>query len=789
MTQFTDYLKDKYAFYTTKVCEAMKEIVIRLNSNKSAELIREIDQKQTQSRFESPYQTEQNLDIDDEKDLREFDTQNFETKGDIFEDKIHLNQIKSAFEIFINFINGNRYNILCAQFQSGKTGTSICVLFLFESFNSFLVQESFIKYKIEGAVIFSGLSYIRLREQWDNKLDKYKGIPESFKKIIWGENLKKRDKCNNIKYKNHVFIHDESYRVSTDHMRVDKFYTLQDLRMSYGNDKENYDKRNIFVLSVCATPFAEIKRNDEDNQQKTIVVLEPGFGYIGLDMMRKKGKIKAAYPINIETIDKFKADCTSAFESASGGRPSYCIVRLPNGTTKAHRETNELIKCIAADNIWDVKFIKGKYNDNDNIIAEEELKKEPEKNTFVIIHQKLGLGDNLDKTYISMGFEYTNYKNGELSTAGDNMLQGLPGRCCSYYDPKHIPYIYCDVPTVNNYIEFANSKFMNLLQIPPKSMHLKSEKLKVNRRNNRRYSFIIPIRNYQHPSSEYNYRTFILRNLNKLNQRECRNSMKQEIIEYLENISDGRFFNKNLNKESIVNRLVKQLSNTDEFNDSGKLIDYIVFRNLDSKKEYCKYPLRKLIELNRNPRSQTLEEYASNTIHFDDQEKIQICYSKKEDILFIYSYIFDEENHKQIDDIHQQLVQQGTLSLIGTDAFKGNGMNVCNGVIHKSCEREIDYEKIRTDFDYTFGLFSKELKKLKEHDSYEITHQIGKTIIYFNVEERLIKRYKTDMKKMLKKKFGSSHTVTIEKKRGRRNKKDENSSNILCKSIMVTKSS
>lgn len=770
----------KYNFYTPRVCEKLKRIVYHYsNPDKVEILIREINKKQAQE-FESPYQTIQFLNTNDEMSLRNFDILNFETKRDIFEDKIHLNQIICAFKIFVNFVNDKRYNVLCAQFQSGKTGTSICILFFFHSFRILLYLFDI---TIEGAVIFSGLSFTSLRDQWHDKLEKYKGLPKNFKEIVWGEDLKK---CYE-KYNNRILIHDESYRVSGNDMRVHKFYSLQQLKPSY--NAENYKNRNIFILSVCATPFAELIRNQKDNQQKEIVILTPGRNYVSLKIIREHYKLKSAYKINEENKAKLEEDIQDAFDyydsfrgSLTNSDYSNSIIRLPDGKTRLNKDRIEIIQDIANENGWDVKFIQqNRKDDDENVIEnfEQYFKQRPTNDTIIIIHQKLGLGDNLEKKYISMGFEYTNYKNGELTTKQDNMLQGLPGRFCSYYNSQHIPFIFCDINTVNEYIEFADSEFTNFQKIPPNSMHIKVEKSQC-RRENPHYSMIIPIRNVRHYIENERWRTHLLESLRGNHNVDIRRAIKEEIVEYLENMSVGRFYNNLLNKDSIVNNIIQKLKNDLPLEDGGNNgEDLYSFRNFGANNGNNMYQtrddLKALITLSKNPRNQTLAEYALNSKYFSNEDKIEICYSHREDVLFIYAYIFDEENHQQIHEIGQR----GVTSLIGTDMFKGDLIEFNNGNV---CRNDvIDLERVGEDFDYTFGIILRKLRA-KTHSGYDIENPIGK---FFYIRENLVPQYKKTMRKTLRKEFGSSLSIDVKMKRA--SKREEKEGYKVCKFIKVRK--
>ena len=768
-------LKIKYNFYTPIVCEKLKEIVYHFSKpNKQELLIKEINKK-ANNKFESPYQTIQFLNTNDEMRLEEFDIDNYKTKNDIFEDKIHINQIICAFKIFVNFINDKRYNVLCAQFQSGKTGTSICVLFFFHSFRMLL---HLLDITIEGAVIFSGLSFTSLKKQWITKLEKYKGIPTNFKNIKWGEELKD---CYE-KYNNYIFIHDESYRVSSKQMRVHKFYSLQQLKPSYGDDVEMYKNRNIFTLSVCATPFAEIIRNKYDNQNKKIIILQPDKKYIGLETIKISQRLKQAYKINEQTKNKLDDDIQEAFDCYTNYRSditkclySNAIIRLPDHKKTKNLKIIKIIENIVKKNEWDIKFLYQKSKDNDdNYINIDYFEDAPTNDTIVIVHQKLGLGDNLEKKYISMGFEYVNYSNGLLTTKQDNMLQGLPGRFCSYYDMIHIPFLYCDIKTVNEYIELVSSKFTNFQKIPKNSQHVKVIKPSI-RRKNPHYSMVIPIKNYQHLFIQNEgFRNNILRNLSpriKVNV-EDRNSIKKQIVEYLNEVKKGRFkfYNDSLNKESIVNSIIKKLENTEDLSS---------FRNFDSNNcDNCyrkREDLMKLFIHSKHPRNQTFEEYALNSVYFDKEDKIQICYSKKDQVLFIYCYIFDEQNHYEI----HKIGQRGVTGLKGTDMFKGDLINFNNGNVCR--DDDIDLELIKEDYDYTIKIIVKKLKA-KTHSGYDIENPIGK---FFYIREDLVDRYKKEMRKTLRKQFGSNLSVTVKMKR--LSKKEKRNGYKVCKLIKIRK--
>jgi hypothetical protein len=221
-------------------------------------------------------------------------------------DWVHQEQLDAAKELILNFSledfdennERRRHQILKAQMQSGKTGV-IC------SFMN-LVHETFIEnyWNINKYFILTGMNDKGLGLQTLDRVKKQVHFADETN-VDNGKNVGVYDckECkivvmrnNDIKKTEHtlencvVFI-DESHYGSGETSVLTKFF------LDNGVDWKNQEllvSKNIYLVSVSATPFSEI--HSDIAQKKQDVILKTTDKYHGISEYYRKGQILNAKP-------------------------------------------------------------------------------------------------------------------------------------------------------------------------------------------------------------------------------------------------------------------------------------------------------------------------------------------------------------------------------------------------------------------------------------------------------------------------------------------------------------
>ena len=342
------------------------------------------------------------------------------------------NQISTAMEIYES---STRYNILSAQMQSGKTGAALYYAFK-------MLKD----HRCGMIFIISGNRDTALRKQWGDNIvthlrnfaketDEFLKMQECIK-IYFGQDLHKVD---SEEFKNSVCIWDESHYGQTKDQSLFRFFNRMEIYSSLKGRNDELDAMDINILSVSATPAAELAsiHYDSTPQDKTIFQLEAGNGYRGIREFNEDGLIHKAVPILndnknkiIELLEKYK------------GLKKYMIIRAQN-TKKVNAD--EILSNIAAEQGFGYVLYDGDHKDN--LV---ELDTEPSKFTIVHVKGMLRMGKELTKDHICAIMETSQSIN------TDTCLQGLPGRCCGYHDKKidiYVPKCFLQVGLIE-YINF-----------------------------------------------------------------------------------------------------------------------------------------------------------------------------------------------------------------------------------------------------------------------------------------------------------------------------------------------
>lgn len=336
-------------------------------------------------------------------------------------------QINTAKKIVCNFIHTYRHILLIAQMQSGKTGTAL-----------YTALYLYLENKIKNIVIFSGVTDSTLKEQWIESIDEAVSyfednhglkIDRENIEIVWG-----RDIVDHLPINNSIYIHDESHYAQTIGNRPHKWCVDNEISLN-GNDT-NLKKKNIYWLSISATPCSELSNIHREEQNKKIIVLPTEDGYTGvLDFVNNR----QFYGTNMGEIDKtvFKKICKNIQPN------SYCLMR------KTSTEFEPFIYKVAKK--YNIKIKTYNSKNTSNIKSIEELNKEPDQKTIIFISGKLRCGKRLPVKYVST------IVNSSQNPNTDTLLQGLIGRCCGYKKSNFNIKFYVSELSWRGIMEYVNA--------------------------------------------------------------------------------------------------------------------------------------------------------------------------------------------------------------------------------------------------------------------------------------------------------------------------------------------
>lgn len=473
-----------------------------------------------------------------------------------------------------NSIISFRSFILFAQMQSGKTNAFL--LFAGEM----LRQE-----KIENVIIFTGNRDNELKNQlideirgsnkkqsfFDLKYTKYLidylnlfseltgwerhqriiNLVNNIKRkimVVWGTEIKK--KANKIPKENSLFIFEESHFAQSLNQMPDIFFGT--IGLPPNGDKRILEEKGNYIFSISATPFSELYDNDNFNQMKKVIYLQPGDNYRGVKWFKENNKIIGYKNWRL------------SFENALQTRiedNNWAIIRVHGN------ENAELAERISIRNGWQVKKYDQESFEIENMLK---LKNKPDFPTIIIIKEKCRMGTVIPKDYLSFLFETSNKMN------TDTLLQGLLGRACGYHNNDNlIIYInkkIIDDREIEKYICLLEENKIgpeNCKNVEPSSQN---DSIKINKKNGSITKVLIPI---HIPKNEItlNRREQITRN-GKIDNK-C--LIITDIINYLKKSNDDDEIINHNNKnhtEKVIEMLEEILYNEKCYEQSECKIDW-----------------------------------------------------------------------------------------------------------------------------------------------------------------------------------------------------------------------
>lgn len=351
--------------------------------------------------------------------------------------ELSTEQIRAAVEAYDAFTNTIvQWVILTAQMQSGKTETYLLI-----------ACELLRNKQVEKVIIFSGNAENDLRDQlkssihhrspfWkkyrkylqskcidaDDICDLMLDVPNKFD-VKWGSELNKF----NSDPMNTLFIWEEAHYAQSLGQRPDKF--LARIGVSGTGTTPLFEANHNRMLTVSATPFSEIVDYKKLDQNKALVKLYPGNGYVGVKQLHNNGKI-----VEYKTIDD---GLKHALNIDTNGQNWWAIVRVT-------KQNEEHVKSVIVENGWncishDTTVTNTSRTEGECAWNQLNVEKTtPSRNTVILIKGMCRMGKNVEKKHLLFMFETSKTSN------TDTILQSLLGRACGYQREVFV-YLHEDI--------------------------------------------------------------------------------------------------------------------------------------------------------------------------------------------------------------------------------------------------------------------------------------------------------------------------------------------------------
>lgn len=387
---------------------------------------------------------------------------------------LYDSQINTAKNVVANLARtSTRRNhvILAAKMQSGKTGVCNAVV-------NIISQTELQRYlAVDKYMFITGMNDCGLKSQTLKRVEE-QVIGANKDNIYSGLRSKKNLSVNHyfvlknsdlLKYEgdinNTVIFIDEAHYGSGDKNILSKFLYQHGIDWKDTND---LIKRNIYIISVSATPFDEIV--SDTKEVKSIVELKPSKEYVGVSEYLYNGQVMDAEKDDIEEEGVIFDYINDAHQRmVDNGEAGIIIIRTrkfnvieadpyikkdfdiyemySSGSNIEYETFNEMAKDLIDKNEYNKKVSAMKSSSA--IIGG--MPKMYVKPLLVLIKGAFRAGITLDsriKDYVYMIYDF--------SLKADTTAQALLGRLCGYRDKKS------DIS--NTYI-YVNKKFADMYSI------------------------------------------------------------------------------------------------------------------------------------------------------------------------------------------------------------------------------------------------------------------------------------------------------------------------------------
>jgi hypothetical protein len=342
---------------------------------------------------------------------------------------IYDNQIDAGEIILQAFQDGTRACMLTAEMQVGKTGTAL-----------YVALEGAKRLGFEQVIFVCGMSETCLRMQTVRRLKPDLPHVEVCFNPQLQDYVKQKGKTPRIfnPSKKTLLILDEAHYASDKDNFVQQFMT-QIVKIDPARSYTEWSNKNVYYMSMDATPFSEHVSNVMYGFGKKVVSLRPGKGYRGVDFLINNNYVHASYHLR-EVVDFEKLYADLRFD-----QDMYYIIRISD---QSYREP--LQAYLTSQGVKGFKNLHSAECKSGHSIDFSFLSQNPGQATVVFIYNSLRAGYSPDYEYVATVF-------GAPSKQLDTNIQGELGRGCGYatYDP---PQIYTSLKHAKAYLKYRQDE-------------------------------------------------------------------------------------------------------------------------------------------------------------------------------------------------------------------------------------------------------------------------------------------------------------------------------------------
>lgn len=369
---------------------------------------------------------------------------------------VYDNQIESALNIIDNFKSGNRWCLLMAQMQSGKSGTFFSVPYII-SRNENIRKNLNIDYKNEiNMFLLTPMSDTELVKQFEQDIVSFTGA-DLRRNVIHNNEMQKflktkendwritdKETIEKMKH-NSIILIDESH-YGSNNTQVLNTFLKNILGINANGDNKALINKNMYILSISATPMAERISIDNKNIKKTLIPLNTTKEYFGIIGMWENNKIKQSFDLNNnDEINKF----INHIENIN--TDGYVFVRANNSGKKTIDDIiakmPTYIECIN----YNQETKKSIFSDTD---INDILSLKPNCKKIIFFKGKLRAGQRVNTENVIMVHD-------TAKSNPDTTVQSFLGRCCGYNKNKDVE-IFCDLKSAKAYYDWVKSGFSKL---------------------------------------------------------------------------------------------------------------------------------------------------------------------------------------------------------------------------------------------------------------------------------------------------------------------------------------
>ena len=349
---------------------------------------------------------------------------------------IHDNQSETAYKIVGKFTDKKIINqMVLGQTQSGKTGCMLATI------QAYLSSDNMIP--IENVFVITGLSSV------DWKAQTIARFPQSMEeRIFHRSDLRDKFVTQVLETSNILIIMDEIQIASKKDQTIYKAFEDAGLLSI-----ENLFKEDIKIVEFSATPNGTIYDLMEWKSHSSLVLSQPGDGYISSKLLLEERKVKEfkelcgrmGEEVNkdiMENIKEIEVDIENHFSD----KAYYHFIRTKSSA--GQEQTLQNFRIIFENAEFIIYDQKSEIKDINDILVNQ-----PEKQTFIFVKEMLRCAKTLEKEHI--GIMYDRYSKRPDDSV---IIQGFVGRLTGYdYNQKSLCYTH--IPSIEKYSQLWDTNF------------------------------------------------------------------------------------------------------------------------------------------------------------------------------------------------------------------------------------------------------------------------------------------------------------------------------------------